>query len=626
MMQAIRGRAGNIIVKVLFGLLILSFAGWGISDYLFRIAGPQETNVATVGDEKIPAAELQRTLEPAVERMRGQFGGAVDMQLVKQLGLVDSTLNQLIDRDLLNQETQRLGLVVPDDMIRNAIYENPDFRGPDGKFDRRLFAQVLMMNRIGEDQLVARLRQEIPRNDLLQAVAVGVEPPHSLVEALYKHRNEKRVADIVAFPVSAVASVAQPSEEELTQFYEAHPDLFRAPEYRGFLLASLAPGDLKPTEEIPEDKLRAEYDERKDEFQQPEQREIQQILAPAEDKAKEAEAALAAGKDFKEVAAQIGMDPSAIDLGLLNRKEIPHELGDVAFDLQLNQPSQPIKTPFGWHILRVVKIEPGKTLSFEEAKPKIIAELQARQAANRIVDIANQADDALAGGAKIEDLQQKFGFRLTPVAAVDENGIDPSGARVELPVAPEEVLKSVFSTPQGQATRVTDTQDGAIYAARVDKVVPSAVRPLEQVRDKAIAAWQEEQKQKDAAKQAETLAAAVTPAAPLAALAAEKGLNAQSGITLARTPEPGQAFPPALIGKLFAAKQGETVFVADESGGYAAQLKEVQAPPTIPEDEAKKLTTQLTGEMRLDVASEFTQGLRRRYPVEIKREELDRVF
>src|SRR4051794_17740310 len=256
MMQAIRGRAGNIIVKVLFGLLILSFAGWGISDYLFRIAGPQETNVATVGDEKISAAELQRTLEPAVERMRGQFGGAVDMQLVKQLGLVDGTLNQLIDRDLLNQETQRLGLVVPDDIVRNAIYENPAFRGPDGKFDRRLFAQVLMMNRISEDQLVARMRQEIPRNDLLQAVASGVQPPRTLVEALYKHRNEKRTADIVTFPVSAVTSIATPGVEELTQFYEAHPDLFRAPEYRGFTLASLAPGDLKPTEEIPEDTVR----------------------------------------------------------------------------------------------------------------------------------------------------------------------------------------------------------------------------------------------------------------------------------------------------------------------------------------------------------------------------------
>ena len=625
MMQAIRGRAGSIIVKILFALLILSFGAWGISDYLFRIRGPQETVVAKVGDEQIQAAELQRTLEPAVERMRAQFG-TVDMQLVKQLGIVDNVLEQLIDRSLLNQETQRLGLDVPDEVIRNAIYENPAFRGPDGRFDRRLFAQVLMMNRLSEDQLIARMRQEIPRNDLLQAVTSGVQPPRPLVEALYRYRNEKRVADVVSVPVSAIATVAQPSEAELTQFYEEHPDLFRAPEYRGFTLASLSPSDLKPEAEIPEDTLQREYEERKDEFQTPEQREIQQILAPTEEKAKEAEAALAAGKEFREVAAEIGMDPSTIELGLLNRKEIPHELGDVAFELPLNQPSAPIKTPFGYHILRVVKIEPGKEQSFEEAKPQLAAQLQLRQAADRIADIANQADDALAGGAKLEDLPQKFGFKLMPVAAVDENGLDPAGARIALPVAPDEVLKTVFATAQGESTRVTDTQDGALYVARVDQVTPSALRPLAEVRDKAVAAWQAEQKQKEAAKQAEALAAAVTPSMPLANVAAEKGLTVQTGVTLRRTPEPGQSFPPALVTKLFAAKPGEAVFVADDTGGYAAQLKDVQVPQTIPEDEAAKLATQLTGEMRLDVAGEFAQGLRRRYPVDIKRDELDRVF
>ena len=625
MMQAIRGRAGSIIVKILFGLLILSFGLWGISDYLFRDRSTRETVIAKIGDEQIQAAELRRTLEPAVERMRAQFG-TVDMQLVKQLGIVDNVLEQLIDRSLLTQETQRLGLDVPDEVIRAAIYENPSFRGPDGKFDRRLFAQVLMMNRLSEDQLIARMRQELPRNDLLQAVTSGVQPPRPLVEALYRHRNEKRVADIVSVPVSTVGAAAQPSEAELTQFYEEHPDLFRAPEYRGFTLASLSPSDLKPDAEIPEDTLQREYEERKDEFQTPEQREIQQILAPTEEKAKAAEAALAAGKEFREVATEIGMDPGAIELGLLNRKEIPHELGDVAFELPLNQPSAPIKTPFGYHIVRVVKIEPGKEQSFEEAKPQLAAQLRLRQAADRIADIANQADDALAGGVKLEDLQQKFGFKLTPVAAVDENGLDPAGARVALPVAPDEVLKTVFATAQGESTRVTDTQDGALYVARVDQVTPSALRPLAEIRDKAVAAWQAEQKQKEAAKQAEALAGAVTPSMPLANIATEKGLTVQNGVTLRRTLEPGQSFPPALLTKLFAAKPGEAVFVADDTGGYAAQLKDVQVPQTIPEDEAAKLATQLAGEMRLDVAGEFTQGLRRRYPVDIKRDELERVF
>src|SRR5206468_3772263 len=157
-------------------------------------------------------------------------------------------------------------------------------------------------------------------------------------------------ADIVAFPVSAVGGIGQPSEADLGKFHEAHPDLFRAPEYRGFTVASLSPGDLEPKEALPEDKLRSEYEQRKEEFETPDRREIQQILAPSEEKAKEAAAALAAGKDWKEVATAIaGQDPETIDLGLLNRQEIPRLLGDVAFELPLNQASEPTKSPLGWH-------------------------------------------------------------------------------------------------------------------------------------------------------------------------------------------------------------------------------------------------------------------------------------
>src|SRR5205814_8856255 len=141
-----------------------------------------------------------------------------------------------------------------------------------------------------------------------------------------------------------------------------------APEYRAFTVGSLAPEEVVKPGDIPENKVREEYEQRKDEFETPEQRDVQQILSPSEEKAKEAEAALDAGKDWKEVATTIAkQDPDTIDLGLLKRTEMPQILADVAFELPLEKPSEPIKTPLGWHILRVVKIEPAATQSFEQA-------------------------------------------------------------------------------------------------------------------------------------------------------------------------------------------------------------------------------------------------------------------
>src|SRR5207302_9365249 len=144
---------------------------------------------------------------------------------------------------------------------------------------------------------VARLRRELPRTDMLKAIPAGITTPRPVIEALYRYRGEKRLADIVAFPVAGAADPGQPSEADLGKFYDGHQDLFRAPEFRSFTVAALAPADIVKPGDIPEDKVRQEYDQRKEEFETPEQREVQQILAPAEDKAKEAEAALDAGKD-----------------------------------------------------------------------------------------------------------------------------------------------------------------------------------------------------------------------------------------------------------------------------------------------------------------------------------------
>jgi len=628
MMQWIRGRAGSIIVKVLFGLLIISFGFWGIytrSDY-YQAHSP-DTVIATVGDHSIRAENLQQAVQPALERLRAQFGTTIDPQQIKQLGIVDTLLGQLIDRSLLDQQTARLGLEVSDETIRRAIYDNPAFKGPDGKFDGQRFAQLLTMNRLSEDQLVARLRNDIPRSDLLQAVTAGADAPRPVVDALYRYRNEKRLADIVAFPVAAVGDIATPSDAKLSKFHEAHPDLFRAPEYRSFTVASLAPADLEEPGAIAEDKLKKEYEQRKDEFESQEQREIEQILAPSEEKAKEAEAALAAGKDWKEVATTIaGQDPDTIDLGLLNRQEIPHELGDVAFELALDQTSQPVKSPLGWHILRVTKIAPAATQGFDEARPKIEAALKLQDATDRLDKIANQADDALAGGALLTDVAAKYALKTVTVAASDENGHDPQGAAVMLPVAPDEVLKSVFATNQGDTSRIIDTKDGSLFAVHVDKITPPQVRPLAEVKDKAVAAWQAEQKQEAATKRAEDLAAAVTAGIALAKVAGDKGLTLLAAVPLSRGAEPGQATPPALVAKLFAAKPGDVVTASEATGAYTAQLKEIQSPETIPDAAAAKLSEQLAGEARGDLAGAFTEALRRRFPVEIQREALDRMF
>ena len=625
MLQAIRSRAGSLVVKGLFGLLILTFGIWGIGD-IFRNR-PTDTVIVTIGDQSIRAEDLQAAVRRELERLSARFGGAIDIQQAKKLGIIDDVLDELIDRSLLDQEAARLRLEVSDEVIRNAITDNPKFRTPDGQFDRALFNAVLAENHLTEDQFVTLMRRDIPRGDLRQAVVLGAVAPQSIVDLLYRYRNEKRVADIVALLIADAGDVGQPSDAELTAFYDAHQDLFRAPEYREFTLASLSPSNIAQGIEIPEATLKEQFDQRQDELQLPEQREVQQILAPSEDKIKEAEAALTAGKDWKEVATQIaGQNPETIELGLMKREELPRVLADVAFELALNKPSEPMKTPLGWHILRVVKIEPAVTQTFEQAKPKLEAELTHDEAVDRIYKVANRVDDALAGGMSIEDAAGKFELKKTEIAAADVSGHDPESKPVALPLPANGVLKLAFATDEGQTSRVTESPDGAIFMVRVSKVMPPAIKPLAQVKEQAVAAWQAEKRREKVAHTATELAAAVKPDARLAAVAAEKGLKVTTALPLRRRPGRDDTTSPALVAKLFAAKTGEVVTAADAAGSYVAQLDEVQTPEAPSGSATAEVSRDLDQGMRTDLAVEFTQALRARFPVEIRREAFDRLF
>jgi peptidyl-prolyl cis-trans isomerase D len=624
MLQAIRSRAGSFIVKMLFGLLILTFGVWGIGD-IFRNRGT-DTAVATVGDQSIRAEELQTALRRALEQLRTRFGSSIDLEQAKKFGLVDQTLAQLIDRSLIDQEVARLKLDVSDGVIRSAITGNPSFRGSGGQFDHAVFGAVLAANNLTEDQYVALLRHDIPRSDLVHAVTGGAVVPQPVVDLLYEYRNEKRTADIVSFPAAGI-DIGQPSEEQLKSFYEQHQDMFRAPEFRGFTLASLNPSDVAKGIEIPETKLKEEYEQRQDELQIPERREVEQILAPSEDKAKEAEAALAAGKDWREVATTIaGQNPDTIDLGLLRREEMPKALADAVFELPVDKPSEPIKTPLGWHILRVTKIEPPAAQSFEQAKPELEADLARQEAVDRIYKIANNVDDALAGGATINEAGEKFGLKMTTVAAADVSGHDAEDKSVTLPVAPQDVLKVAFATNEGQTSRVTETSDGGIFVLRTDKVIAPEVKPLDEVKEKAVAAWQVDRRREAAQKQAEELAATVTPEARLASIAAEKGLKVTTSPPFDRHPGAEAGVPAALVGKLFAAKPGEIVTASDGTGSYVAQLDTVQRSENPSQTATAGLSPELDAAQQADLVEELTQALRARFPVAIHRDVLDRYF
>jgi peptidyl-prolyl cis-trans isomerase D len=626
MLQAIRSKAGSLVVKILFALLIVSFGVWGIGD-IFRERSAAETTVATVGDIKIQADELQTAMRREMERMNRMLGGNFTAEQAKQIGLVDNVLGRIVTSDLLDLEERRLRLQVDDQVVRDAIVANPSFHNSTGAFDRNLFTNILASNQLTEDRYVGLLRRDIARNNLTSAVTGGAVAPAALVDPLFRTRNEKRTAETVLVASDKMTGIADPSDADLQDFHAKHEDQFRAPEYRGFTALILTPEEVAGTIEVPENKLRDEYQARLDEFQTQDRRQIEQILVADEAKAKEAETQLDAGKDFATVAKDVAdQSGDTIKLGWQTRAELPTELVDAAFALKDGEVSKPVHTALGWHILKVTGIENGATKPFEAVRDQLAKEVARDMAADEIYKRSNEIEDALAGGATLDQVAEKFAIKPTKIAAVDLDGKDPAGAPVTLPNA-EEILRVAFNTDQGQTTRMNETKDNGYFLLHVDSVQPSVVKPLAEVKDRAKALWLAEKQSGAAEAEAKAISGEVTPAKTLAAIAAEKQLAVTTTPEVTRSGGAQAKLPASLVAKMFAIKPGESAVSAGPGGWYVVQLKTVETPdPAADAAAVKEVSDQLTDSIRGDLLAQFETALRARFPVTVRQQEVDRLL
>jgi peptidyl-prolyl cis-trans isomerase D len=630
MLQAIRSKASSLAAKLLFGVLVISFGIWGIGD-IFRNRGVDTSTVATVGGRKISAQELGQAVNEQAEQLRGLLRGVKpDAEQLKQLGIIDGALQQLVNGDLADLEIARLRLAVSDSALHQAILANPAFKNDAGQFDPERYKAVVSAQHMSVSQFEATLRRDLLRFQLDHAVVAGVTPPPELVDMLFRGRAERRIAEIVTIPPNAVTPPAAPSDTELSAFYDQHKDaLFRVPELRSFHVGLLLVDNVAQGIAVPQDKLHDEYQSRIAEFHTPEQRHLDQILLPDEAKAKEAEAQLATGKDFTQVAKDLaGATPDMVDLGFLARDEMPGKLADAAFALKSGETTKPIQDEIGWHILRVGEIKPEVTQPLDAVKDKLTADIQRDMAGDEIAKVANQIDDALAGGASFADVAQRFGLKVSEVTDVDASGNAANGATVEMPQPQSgpDILRAAFATDAGQTSQLNELGDSGYYLVMVDKVTPSANKPLDEVRARAVGLWQEEKRNAALEQLAKDMADAVNSGHSLSEVVAPRKLAITTTAPLQRSGGDAQV-PPAVVAKIFEAAPGKAVFAQGNDGYVVAVLKEVQPPDPAKEGDAvARLSQQLAPTMKEDLLQEFDRALRDRFPVHIDDQALARAF
>jgi peptidyl-prolyl cis-trans isomerase D len=619
MLEAMRRGASSLPVKILLVVLVVSFAVWGVGDMVG--GGRGEPVVATVGGSEIRLGAVQNAFRDRIQQLEAQLGTSIDREQAARMGLLEQALDDVVARRLLDLGAADLGMRVSDDMLRRQIFENPIFHGPTG-FDRLRFQNILLASGLSEEGYLAALRQDALRSALIDAIAGSVAAPEILARTLYRHRNERREGRMLVVLTAAVEGVPEPSDDDLAAYLESRADRFTTPEYRALTLISLEPADLHDEIEIDQAALQAEYESRRGAYRVPEQRMIEQALAPDGDTAEAAFQLLRDGADLAAVEAALGDQGVMGDrLGLVAARDLPQELAGAAFGLATAGVAPPVESGFGWHVMRVVEIVPESVPPLAELEAELRRDLLEAEAQNRLPALANALDDELAAGVDIEDAAAALGLTALRVEEVDREGRGPDGAPVDSMPSWPRLIETAFQTPVRETSLVLDSPEGGYFVLRVDDVITPRLRGIEEARAELVAGWQAERRDELARAEAERLLRLSRMAAQFEALAEAGRVELRSIAPIARTASGfAQGLTPDAIRLLFTTAAGdiagETARVRDGHAVIVTDLVHPADPEADPEGIAR-LRDQLATEMRADLLDQFEAALRRSYPVEI---------
>jgi peptidyl-prolyl cis-trans isomerase D len=627
MISALRRLAGTWPAKVLFVLLILSFAIWGVGDMV--TGAGRDTAVARVDGQPIEFDEAQAAMRREMQRLARALGPQFDADERVRAALARQALDTLVMDRVLRRETERLGLAVPDAAVRDFVFALEGFRGADGSFSRAVFDAFLRSNGLTEQGFLAFVRADLTRQQMSAAIRAGAAAPETLAAPLLRWRDEQRDAVIVGLRTADAPDPPEPTDAALRRFHENNPERFSTPELRTATVAVMTAERLTREVEIGEDALRAAYEQNAARYQQPETRGFTQALLPTEDAARQIADRWQGGAAEAEIAAaaeQAG--GQVLDLGTFDRAGMPvPELAEAGFALPAGGVSAPIRSAFGWHVLRVAAIAPAETRTLDKVRDELRRELAQERAADIAFERANRIEDALAGGATIEEVAQRFDLGLARLTT-DARGRDAEGATVALPVieaAREPLLAAVFAAERGAAPRLRETEAGFV-AIDLHDVQPPALRPFATVEAAVRAAFIADARRRAQEERAAALLAATRAGTRLQDVAAQAGLTARELGGIRRDPNEAGAAPPELLAPLFELPLHDVTMVATREGFAVAQVTAIiAADPAADPAALAALRNELTQAIAQELDVQFLTALRGRAALTVNQRLMDQL-
>ncbi|KAF0674740.1 peptidylprolyl isomerase [Profundibacterium mesophilum] len=599
MAESKRGSLSKGLVWIILILLIVALAGFGATSF-----GGSLRSIGSVGDTEIPVDSYARTLEQQLRNLEQSTGQRITFSEAQAAGIDRSVLQQVISVAAIEDEADVLRLSVGDAAVRDEILRIPAFQGLDGQFDRAAYELALRRSNMDVDDFEQGIRDETARALLQGAVVGGVQTPAILTDTLFNFARETRDISIVFLgPDDLPGDLPAPGDAELRAFYEETPEPFTAPETRKITYAWLTPEMLIPETDVDEDALRAIYEERDAEFNQPERRLAERLVFADAPAAEAAAAAIAAGEtSFDALVEERGLTLEDVDLGTVSAADLG-SAAEPVFALTEPGIAGPVETGLGPALFRVNAILNARETPFEEVRDALSDEAAAIEARRSISDKIEPVEDLLAGGATIEEIAEETRFELGQIDWHD--GLASFGGRsID---GYEEFRAAALAANPGDFPEVAQLSDGGLFMIRLDEIVPPVLRPFEEVRADVAARFDAKRSRDLLIERAEQIAAAQKEG---------ETLEAQGFTPEARPAQLRDAFaedlPQDAITTAFEMEPGEARAVAGPDGAVIVRLDAVNAADAQAEEavQLRNAFAERTGQSYAqDIMTAYTRAL-----------------
>lgn len=593
-------------MAVVMGVLIVSFGIWGIAD-IFKGFG--QSKLATIGSTEISIEAFRQIYNDRLQQFSRQFGRPLTQEQARLFGIDRQVLQQTIAEAALDEEARRMGLGQSDTETLRVIRNDSNFKGVNGQFDPARFAAIIRQAGFTEQRYLAEQRRVSLRRQITGTVSAGIEPPKLMVDALMRFQNEQRSIDYIKLDAAQAGTIDPPSPETLAAYFEDHKAQFRAPEYRKISFAMITPEEIGKWSTVSDEEARKIYDERKDKMGTPDRREVLQIIFPNMEEATTARNRISASFSFEDLAKERGLKASDYDLGLVAKSAIiDPAIAETAFALPSGEISQPVQGRFGVALVKVGKIEPGSTPTYESVAATIKKEIATANARTKVNELQGKMEDERGGGASVVDASQKLGLTAVTIDAVDRSGRGPNGQPVANIPRGLDVVSQAFNSDVGVDNDPIQFQGGYVWYD-VLGITPSRERPLDEVRDQVEAKWREDQISSRLRTKAAEMAKKLEHGSNFAEEAAAIGSKVESAKDFKREASV-KGVPPSAITAAFRAPKDGVGQSGAGSEWIVFKVTDVTVPPVdMASDDVKKLQESLQRGLADEQVSQYVNQI-----------------